>query len=143
MIGSAVITVYLLVAWRVGVLGSARDESASVRDRLGIAAVSVSIVIYVAPLCLADLVGIEHRGEFSFGRLWAINYLVCFFWLLFDTFVIDILLVGVWHPDFLTLPDARTHGSASHHLATIPRGMVLGVVLSGTATVISWFVMPA
>lgn len=142
--GSGVITLYLVIAWQTGLLTGAKDPEGAGRERLGaagIAAVLGSILLYLVMLCVADGVGLAQTDGLTFGRLWAFNFLVYFFWLVYDTFVLDILLVIVWRPGFLTLPDPQAHGSAAYHLSTIPRGMIFGAVVSLVATTVSWFVV--
>ena len=144
LIGSGVITLWLLGAWATGLLGEARANSTDVRERLGapgIVGVVVSIILYLVLIGVADVAGIGTREGLSFGRLWAINYLVFFFWLIFDTLIVDIVLVTLWRPRFLKLPDPAAHGSVAYHLSTIPRGMVFGVLVSLVGTSVSWFVL--
>jgi len=116
--GSLLLAAYLIIAWQTAFFGLLR-----------------SILMYVAIMVVADMQDLAPGfTRPTFSSLLAYNYTLYIFWLLFDTLVIDILLVAVWHPGFLKLPSREPHGSVSYHLRTIPRGLILGmpVTLVGT-----------
>ena len=136
--GSVVLTIYLVVMWQLGYLGAVRNEAGELRrhmPRAGVLTGIGSLLMYIALLVVADvsdLFAVESVP--SFFDLLAVNYLVYTFWLLFDTLVIDILIVGVWHPRFLRLPEREAHGGAAYHLRTVPQGMVVGLIVVLIAT---------
>ena len=67
------------------------------------------------------------------------HYLLLF---LFDTLVIDGLVLAVWRPAFLRLPDAMGGESMKRHmLLSIPVGTVAGIGLSAVSTVISYLAL--
>ena len=136
--GSLLLAAYLIIAWQTAFFGLLRAEPDRSRrnfPRASLLAGLGSILMYVAIMVVADMQdlapGVTRQ---TFSSLLAYNYTLYIFWLLFDTFVIDILLVAVWHPRFLKLPSREPHGSVSYHLRTIPRGLILGmpVTLVGT-----------
>ena len=136
--GSLLLAAYLILAWQTaffGLLRVPRVSSGGNFPRASLLAGLGSILMYVALMVVADMQDLAQSGaRLTFSSLLAYNYTVYIFWLLFDTIVIDILLVAVWHPGFLKLPSREPHGSVSYHLRTIPRGLVLGmpVTLVGT-----------
>lgn len=141
VIGSAAVTAYLVIAWQAGLVSTVRDESGALRraPMAGVLTGIGSVLMFIVLLVLADVRELVGPGvDLPFARLYALNYLVCIFWLLYDTIVIDILIVVVWHPPFLRLPDREAHGSPAYHLRTIPRGMILAAIITGVATSIIW-----
>ena len=63
------------------------------------------------------------------------HYLVLF---LYDTLVIDGLVIGVWRPSFLRLPDAMGRQSMKRHmLVSIPAGLLIGAALTAISTAVS------
>jgi hypothetical protein len=143
--GSVVLTIYLVVMWQLGYLGAVRNDQGELRRHMpkaGLLTGIGSILMYIVLIVVADLSDLFTPGTTtSFFDLMSVNYLVYLFWLLFDTLVIDILLVGLWHPGFLRLPEREAHGSAIYHLRTIPQGMMIGIVVvliaSGIAQLLS------
>ena len=142
LIGGIAVTVYLVGVWQLGFIPSVRNESGGSPRAVLVAAVVTgagSLLLYTVLLVMADVRDLLEGGiDLPFARLYALNFLVYLFWLFYDTFVIDILLVSVWHPAFLRLPEQQAHGSVAYHLRTIPRGLILGAFVSGVATSISW-----
>jgi len=93
----------------------------------------------------ANYLGLTRRGfELGFWSLWLLNlghYLVLF---AYDTLVIDGLVLGVWRPGFLKLPDEMGRESMKQHmLLSLPVGVVAGLVLTAISTSLSHFLLPA
>ena len=67
------------------------------------------------------------------------HYLIFF---IFDSVVIDGLVLSVWRPAFLQLPDAMGSESMKRHiLLSIPIGTVIGIGLAAVSTAISYFML--
>jgi hypothetical protein len=82
------------------------------------------------------------RPDFGFGHLFLLNYGHYLMLFLFDTAVIDGLVLGVWRPGFLRLPDAMGGESMKKHiLISIPIGVVAGLGLSAISTAVSYFTL--
>ena len=76
------------------------------------------------------------RTVVEFGTSFGISTIYLF---LYDTLVIDILVLVIWHPRFLRLPDTEAFTSARYHLRTIPAGTILGVLMTLISTLISFY----
>ena len=143
--GSVVLTIYLVVVWQFGFLGAVRNESGELRrhmPRAGVLTGVGSILMYIVLLVVGDLSELAStEAAPAFLELLAVNYVVYLFWLLFDTLVIDILIVNVIHPGFLRLPEREAHGSPAYHLRTIPQGMIIGVIVVLIATAVARVLM--
>lgn len=138
--GSLLLAAYLIITWQTGFFGLLRTEPDTARRRAPRASLLAgigSILMYIVLMVVADMQDLVGDGvEQAFSSLLAYNYTLYIFWLLFDTIFIDILLVTVWHPSLLRLPEPEAHGSVAYHLRTIPRGLVLGMPVTLVATVI-------
>ena len=136
--GSLLLSAYLIIAWQTAFFGLLRAGPDSPRRNFLRASLLTglgSILMYIALMVVADMQDLAAGGTRpTFSFLLAHNYTVYIFWLLFDTVVIDILLVTVWRPGFLRLPAAVEHGSVTYHLRTIPRGLILGMPVTLVAT---------
>lgn len=145
LIGSLALTVYLVGAWQAGYLGAVRNESGELRRHVPLAGVLTgvgSLLMYVVLLVVADLRLVRTSGvPVPFSMLLMLDYLTYMFWLLFDTIIIDIVVVALWHPAFLRLPDPEAHGSAAYHLRTIPRGMIIGIVIAALSAGIAALIL--
>jgi len=136
--GGLLLSAYLIIAWQTGFFGLLRGDPGAAKKRGPQASLLTglgSILMYIVLMVVADLQDVVPGAEAPrFTMLLAYNYTLYVFWLLFDTIIIDILLVTVWHPRFLRLPNSGGHGSVQYHLRTIPRGLLFGmpVTLVGT-----------
>jgi hypothetical protein len=74
----------------------------------------------------------------SFWVLWLMNFLIFFTLLLFDTFIIDILILVLWHPAFLKLPDKEMFVSITFHLKTMLFGTIFNIVASFISSLAAW-----
>jgi hypothetical protein len=144
-IGCAAFCVYVVVAFRAGLVYTARNADGTLKERIplsGILNMLALLFIIIGFQCVANYLGLARRG-FSPGLLglYALNfghYLLLF---LFDSLVIDGLVLSVWRPGFLGLPDALGRESMKKHLLiSLPVGTLAGLVLAAASTLISHFV---
>jgi len=143
-IGAAAFSIYVAAVFRSGLVYTARNQDGTLKDRIplrGIVNMLILISIIVGFQVLANYVGLSRSGvDIRFTALFLLNfghYLLLF---LFDTLVIDGLVIGVWRPGFLKLPDEMGAESIKKHiLISLPVGVVAGVVLTAISTAISNF----
>ena len=142
-IGFALFSAYVVVVFRTGLVYSARNDDGTLKEHVppsGQLNMLVLLVAIVGFQVLANYLGIAREGyRVSFLSLLLLNlahYLILF---LFDTLVIDGLVLAVWQPSFLQLPEAMGVESMKEHmLRSIPVGLVAGIALSAFATAISY-----
>ena len=145
-IGCALFSVFVVVACRTGIVFTARKEDGTLKKRIPLAG---SLTMLIIPLgivglqVVANYFGIVRQAyEVSFPSLFLLNlghYLILF---LFDSVVIDGLVLSVWRPGFLRLPDAMGSESMKRHiLLSIPIGTVIGIGLAVVSTVISYLTL--
>ena len=141
-IGFALFGAYVVVVFRTGLVYTARNDDGTLREHLpasGQVNMLILLVAIVGFQVLANYLGIAREGHrVSFLSLYLLNlahYLVLF---LFDTLIIDGLVLAVWRPSFLQLPEAMGRESMKGHmLRSIPVGLVAGIALSAFSTAIS------
>jgi hypothetical protein len=76
----------------------------------------------------------------SFWGLYALNLALYLILFMFDTLVIDGLVIGQWRPGFIHLPDAMSAESMREHIKrSVPAGTLFGLVISLLCTVISFY----
>jgi len=74
----------------------------------------------------------------GFWQLFLMNFLVFFAISLFDTFIIDILILVIWHPKFLNLPDSEAFNSATYHIKTLVPATFFSLIFSFFGSLIAW-----
>ena len=81
----------------------------------------------------------SRRAEVSFIGLALLNYALYIVLVIYDTLVIDYLVIVKWRPQFLMIPDAMNAQSMRKHIiASIPIAPAIGLVLTALSTWIAW-----
>ena len=145
-IGCALFSVFVVVAFRTGIVFTARKEDGTLKKRIPVRGRLAMLTIplgIVGLQVVANYFGISRQAfEVSFASLFLLNfghYLILF---TFDSVVIDGLVISVWRPAFLRLPDAMGLESMKRHiLLSIPIGTLFGTVLAAVSTTISYFTL--
>ena len=145
-IGCALFTVFVVVVFRIGIVFTSRKEDGTLKRRIPVRGRLAMLVVplgIVGLQVVANYFGIARKAlEVSFPSLFLLNlghYLILF---VFDSVVIDGLVLSVWRPGFLRLPDAIGWESMKQHiLLSIPIGAVVGIGLTAASTAISYFAL--
>lgn len=145
-IGCAAFSVYVFVVFRTGLVYTARKQDGTLKERIplsGYVNMLVLLVTIIGFQCLANYFGLARPGiSIGFLSLFLLNfghYLILF---VFDSVVIDGLVLSAWRPRFLHLPDAIGRESMKKHiLISIPVGAAAGIVLTASSTAISYLVL--
>jgi hypothetical protein len=145
-IGCVVFCAYVVVVFRTGIVHTARKEDGTLKKRIplsGYLNMLILLLCIVGFQVAANYFGLVRKAlEIGFFSLFLLNfghYLILF---VFDTIVIDGLVLSVWRPGFLRLPDAIGAESMKKHiLLSIPIGTVAGIGLTVVSTVVSYFTL--
>ncbi|MGB3702103.1 MAG: hypothetical protein WA997_12615 [Anaerolineales bacterium] len=83
---------------------------------------------------------IQKGFRLIFGGLYALNLVLYLILFLFDTIVINGLVLGYWRPGFLKLPEAMAWDSMKEHmLKSIPAGTIFGLIITLVCTVLTYY----
>ena len=140
LLGVGLFTGMLGLAAKTKVFEMVRDEDGRMRKDTPLAGKLLKagfVVVLIGFFLLANHMGLAPGGPMEFKELFTHDLLVYMIILLFDTFVIDILVIVLWHPDFLHLPDTEGFTSIPFHLKTLLPGMLYGLVFSAVVAATS------
>ncbi|MBN1267412.1 MAG: hypothetical protein JXA25_18110 [Anaerolineales bacterium] len=148
VLGSAIFCVYVVIVFRSGVVYTAREEDGTLKKKVPLAGLLNMIGLLLAIVGLqvaANYFGLARKGlKMAFPALLGLNYAHYFILFLFDTIVIDGLVLAVWRPGFLRLPEKMGRDSMKEHIRTsIPVGLAAGAVLAALSSAVSYFLVPA
>ncbi len=146
LIGFIAFSLYVFVVFRSGLVYTSRKQDGTLKDRIplsGIVNLLLFLLIIVGFQVLANYLGLARSGvDIRHMSLFVLNFGHYFILFLFDTIVIDGLVLGVWRPGFLRLSDDIGGESMKKHiLISIPVGMAAGIVLTAISSAISYFVL--
>ena len=145
-IGFVVFSAYVVIVFRTGIVYTSRTEKGTLKERIPLSGY-LNMVIFLLGIVgfqiVANYFGLAREElEVTFLSLFLLNfghYLILF---LFDTAVIDGLVLSVWRPRFLQLPGAIGRESMKKHiLLSIPIGMLAGIGLTAVSTALSYFTL--
>jgi hypothetical protein len=145
VIGALAFSLYVVFAFRSGLVYTARKADGTLKDRVpaaGVASMAGFLLLLIGFLVLANRIGLgEHITGVGFGQLFLLNlalYLVLF---VFDTLIIDTLVLGVWRPAFLRVPNEMGASSMSEHARrSLPVSLAAGIILALVSAAVSYLV---
>ncbi len=145
VIGCVIFTFFVILVFRTGLVWTTRGkedyhfkENISLKGKLLMLVIPGAIILLQV---LANFVSLKLQNiSLDLIGLFLLNYGLYLVLFLYDTLVIDLLVLGVWHPSFLKLPDVEGGvPSIKQHLKlSLPVGIVAGLVLTLISTLISY-----
>jgi hypothetical protein len=146
LIGFVAFSLYVFVVFRSGMVYTSRKQDGTLKNRIplsGIINMLLLLSLIVGYQVLANYIGLARNGvDIYFMALFVLNFGHYFILFLFDTIVIDGLVLGIWRPGFLRLSDEIGGESMKKHiLISIPVGMAAGIVLTAISSAISYFML--
>jgi hypothetical protein len=145
-VGFVAFSLYVLVVFRSGLVYTTRKQDGTLKKRIpliGYLNMLAFLIIIIGFQFLANYLGLARRNvSADYLPLFLLNYGHYLILFLFDSLVIDGLVLSVWRPGFLHLPNAMNSESMKKHiLISIPVGLVSGIVLAGLSTLASYFLL--
>ena len=144
-IGFVAFSVYVVVVFRTGIVYTNRKTDGTLKERIPLIGYFNMIAFLVAIVglqVLANYFGVARVGyRMGFLSLFLLNFGHYSILFIFDTVVIDGLVLAVWRPGFLRLPDDMGRESMKKHiLISLPVGLVAGLGLAALSTAVSCFI---
>jgi len=144
LIGCLLFFILVVALFRTGIVYTARKKDGTLKDQIpssGKLAMLIVPLSYFMFQVFSNYIGLVQQDfVLNYGLLFSLNYGVYLILFLFDTFFIDGVVLSIWRPAFLQLPDEMGAASMRKHiLVSIPRGLVLGVVFTLISTTVSYF----
>jgi hypothetical protein len=146
LIGAALFSVYVVLVFRTGIVYTARHSDGTLKKRVSLSGLLNSglLVGMIAGLQVAALLS-TFRGAGDvprYGRLYAFAYALYLVLGVYDTAVIDYLVIVKWRPGFLKLPDEMNADSMRRHiLASIPVVLLAGLALTAVSALIARWIL--
>jgi hypothetical protein len=136
----------VVIAFRTRIVYASRKEDGTLKQQIPLSGYLNMVFFLLAIIgfqVVANYFGLSREKlQVSFVSLFLLNlghYCILF---LFDSAVIDGLVLSVWRPRFLQLPDALGRKSMKTHiLKSIPVGLVAGIGLTAVSTTLSHFTL--
>jgi hypothetical protein len=142
-IGCILFSIFVVVAFRSGLVYTARKDDGTLKDRVplkGLLAMTIIPLGLFGLYLASNYLGLVRRGIFlDFWPLFLINFGVYVILFAFDTLIIDGFVIAIWRPAFLQIPEAMGRESMKKHiLISLPVGLLIGAFLSFINTSLSY-----
>ena len=143
LIGCCLFNVYAIIVFRTGIVYTARHKDGTLKKKASISGILNSLTLLGCLLGLqvaSDYFGLKlRRMEVSFTGLYLLNYALYIVLVIYDTLVIDYLVIVKWRPKFLMIPEAMNAQSMRRHIiASIPIAPAIGLLLTALSTSIAY-----
>lgn len=146
IIGAVLFSFFVIYVFRSGVVYTSRNEDGLLKEKIppeGYLTAGLFLLSIVGFMVLANFFGLVRQNyQLSFSALYLINLVLYLLLFLFDTIVIDGLVLGYWRPAILQLPEAIGWVSMKVHIIkSLPVGAFFGLMVSLVSTSISYFIL--
>ena len=143
LIGCCLFNVYVIIVFRTGIVYTARHKDGTLKKQASASGIVNSLIL------LGCIVGIQvasnyfglasWRTEISFTGLYLLNYALYIVLVIYDTLVIDYLVIVKWRPRFLMVPETMNAQSMRKHIiASIPVAPAIGLLLTALSTSVAY-----
>lgn len=143
-IGCIFFTGMVYILFKTDLVYTARDEDGKLKRNMPLKGyITMSIIpISIIYLQIQGWTSSLWLHSFGFNDIFLVNYGLFFFLFLYDTLLIDILVLCIWRPSFIKIPDREGFTSIKHHLWTLPIGSILGIIptLISTSLIIDYLI---
>ena len=143
LIGCCLFNLYVILVFRTGLVYTARHRDGTLKKKASVSGILNSLILVGCILGIqvaSDYFGLKsRRREVSFTGLYLLNYALYIVLVIYDTFVIDYLVIVKWRPKFLLIPETMNAQSMRKHIiASIPVAPTLGLLLTALSTSIAY-----
>ena len=132
--------------FRSGLVYAARDQEGHFKRKIplrGFLTVAGFLCLIIGFIVLSNYISLIVRNIFlDFCQLFLLNLSLMLSLILYDTLVIDWLVIGRWRPSFLHLPEAMNASEMKTHIQrSLIAGPIFGTILALIGTLISIYVL--
>jgi hypothetical protein len=144
--GAAAFSLVVIYLFRSGRVYDARTEEGHLKQRMslrGLLTMLSFMALVVAFITMTNVLSLVCRGiEPRFWSLFGLNLSLILVLIVYDSLVIDWLIIGHWRPRFLNLPKAMDKEQMKEHIRRTfivgPLFALLLALLSAGATALLW-----
>ena len=146
LIGAAVFSLIVIYLFRSGRVYDSRTEEGHLQERMslkGLLTMLSFLVLIVVFITFTNYLSLISQGiDLEFLPLFGLNLALIFILIVYDSAIIDWLVIGHWRPSFLHLPEAMDKGQMADHIRRTffagPIFALLLAALSAGATTLIW-----
>ena len=145
IIGSSAFNIYVVIAFRTGIIYTAREQDGTLKKRQPLAGILNSLLLLgliIGLLLVASYFSRQTWGqEPGFWLVFTWQYTLFLLLFAYDTLVIDAWVIARWRPACLHIPPEMKAASMRTHIrASLIAGPVLGALLTLLSAGLAWWI---
>jgi len=142
LVGIPLYSVVVTTLFRTNLVYTARNKDGTIKKTIPISGILTSLFLLFGITFLQIAInyfGKEmYQGTIPWWRAFFIDHFLFIILFIYDTFVIDYLVIIKWRPKFLRLPESMDLESMKTHIkASIRIGIPFGLLITGLSVVLS------
>ncbi len=131
VIGSILFTILVGVFFLTGIIYAAVENPDPKTKKKGMIGSLIILIGIIFVQSISTIISLDSNlDNADFIGIFVLNYALYLLLFLYDTLIIDIVILVKWHPDFLQLPDEEVFNSATYHLKTLIPGSIIGLAVT-------------
>jgi hypothetical protein len=144
LIGIFIANIFYIIVFRTGIVWTSRNKDGLLKKKIQISGIFAMLTILIGIIGLqiiSNYFGLKLNNiKITFLSLFFVNYVYYYILLLYDTIVMDYLILVVWRLRFLKIPETLNWKSMKKHIVlSFPIGSIVGLLLTLISTTISYF----
>ena len=119
LIGAFLLNIIVYAVYKTGIVHSARQKDGTLRKvqtLKGFISMICMLLLVIIFVVLFDYITFDKTGNISFIDLTITNFFLILLLVLYDSFFIDIFVLGIWKPKVLNIPKELTIESMKYHV---------------------------
>jgi len=146
LVGAVIFSLIVIYLFRSDRVYDSRTEEGHLKERMslkGLLTMLSFLVLIVAFITFTNFISLVSQGVYQkFWPVFGLNLVLIIILIIYDSLVIDWLVIGHWRPAFLQLPEAMDKDQMVEHirrtLYVAPFFALLLAALSAGTTVLFW-----
>ncbi len=143
LIGCFLLLILTFVVYKTGLINKTRDSAGHLKKNQSIFGIIIMIIVFLLItffFILFQLYSFDSKSNYFEMLLWTFALMILL--VLFDSFIIDLLLIGKIRPSFLNVPDETTIDTMRIHVKkTFTIGWIFIMPIILVSTLITYFLL--
>jgi hypothetical protein len=142
VIAILIFTIFVIFVFRTGLVWKSRNKDGLLKKKHSLASV-LSMLILPAGFIVLQVIfsRLTFEATDHISIVLSMNFMLFAILFIYDSLVIDYLVLSLWRPDWLKIPSTLNKDSMKKHiLISIPIGTIIGAVMTLISTSIFYLI---
>jgi len=145
LIGIFLFSLFVIIVFRTGFVWKSRNKKGLLKKKQSLSGYLGMLILPIGIISIQLLFSyfsFEDNIIFSFAKIFLLNYFLYGILFIYDTFIIDYIILSLWRPKFLKIPKNLNSKSMNEHiLISIPIGAIIGLVITFISVLIFYYLI--